>query len=166
MRTFTLLAIAILSSHCMTAADARPLECRIEAVPPLAAGGPVTVRFELTNRTEAPFWVLRWNTPLEGWRGTIFTVSHDRTELFYQGPMVKRGDPGREEYMEIPARESVSATVNLADVYDLRQPGVYQVEVTGELQDVAKDAASVPRPRDRQQAVELRCEGVVLEFRK
>ncbi|HVR99286.1 MAG TPA: hypothetical protein VMW27_21880, partial [Thermoanaerobaculia bacterium] len=69
------------------------LECGLEAVPPLVAGGPVSVRFTLTNPGEAPVWVLGWNTPLEGWQGTIFAVSRGGQEIPYQGPMVKRGDP-------------------------------------------------------------------------
>jgi peptidyl-Lys metalloendopeptidase len=158
--------LALDSAPCMKpAADARPLECRIEAIEPLVAGGPAAVRFRLTNRTAAPLWVLRWNTPFEGWRGTIFSVSFRGTELSYQGPMVKRGDPGREEYLEIPARESVSATVDLAEVYEIETPGEYRVNVEGALQDVANDAATLPRPRGRQQPMELRCEEIALDVK-
>jgi peptidyl-Lys metalloendopeptidase len=158
--------LAIDSAPCMKpAADVRPLECRIESIEPLVAGGPAVIRFQLTNPTAAPLWVLRWNTPFEGWRGTIFSVSFRGTELPYQGPMVKRGDPGREEYLEIPARESVSATVDLAEVYDIEAPGEYRVEVEGGLQDVANAAAAVPRPRDRQQPMELRCQGIALDVK-
>ena len=170
MRTLRLLPIALAalaSAHCMNAATpSQPLECRLEAVHPLVAGGPVALRFRLTNRTREPLWVLRWNTPIEGWRGTIFTVSFQGTEIPYQGPMLKRGDPGREEYVEIAAGESVNVSVDLAEVYDVKQPGKYQVKVTGDLLDVTKDAASVPRPRDRQQSMALKCEPITLDVRK
>jgi hypothetical protein len=159
--------VAIASAHCMKAATpAEPLECRMEAVHPLVAGGPVALRFRLINRTDAPLWVLRWNTPIEGWRGTIFTVSFQGSELPYQGPMLKRGDPGREEYVEIPPGESVNVSVDLAEVYDVKQPGEYRVQVTGDLLDVTKDAASVPRPRDRQQRMALKCAPILLDVRK
>jgi peptidyl-Lys metalloendopeptidase len=158
--------LAVLSVHCAKSAvpdsnatAAQTLECRLEPV----ADSPTSVRFSLVNRTAGPLWVLRWNTPLEGWKGTILTVTHDGTEIPYQGPMLKRGDPGRDDYVEIPAGETTSNTVNLADVYEMGQPGKYEVKVTGALHDVVKDGASVPRPRDRHEAVEVRCEGVTLE---
>ncbi len=174
MRTLPLLSIAlaaIVSTHCMKAATpTEPLECRLEAVHPLVAGGPVALRFRLTNRTREPLWVLRWNTPIEGWRGTIFTVTFlgkgKGAEIPYQGPMLKRGDPGREEYVEIGAGESVNVSVDLAEVYDVKQPGKYQMKVTGDLLDVTKDAAAVPRPRDRQQSMALKCEPITLDVRK
>lgn len=134
------------------------LECRLEAVPPLAAGGPVNVRFTLTNRGEAPVWVLRWNTPLEErWMGSIFTVSRGGQEIPYQGPMVKRGDPTREEYVEVPAGDAAEAVVDLTQLYEINESGRYRVEVTEGLQDVATDPAGIPRPRDRHQAVSLSC---------
>jgi len=162
--------LAVLCAHCTKAAvsdaNAQPLECRLEPVTPLTAGGNVAVRFRLVNRTDAPLWMLRWNTPFEGWRGTLFTLSLDGAEIPYQGPMVKRGDPSREEYLEIPAGESVSATVDFSEVYEIKKPGLYDVKVTGGLQDVVKDAASVPRTRDGQQPMELKCEGITLDVKK
>jgi peptidyl-Lys metalloendopeptidase len=165
-RLLALAFLAVFSIHCTKAtvpdANAQPLECRIEPV----AGSPTSIRFSLANRTAAPLWVLRWNTPLEGWKGTILTVTANGTEIPYQGPMLKRGDPSREDYAEIPAGESASASVDLSQVYEVSQPGKYEVKVTGSLHDVAKDGAAVPRPRDRQEGMELRCEGVTLEVKK
>ena len=127
------------------------LECRLEA------SGPAAVRFILVNRTDAPLWVLRWNTPLEGWQGTIFELTSEGAEIPYAGPMVKRGDPGREDYTEIPAGEKAEATVNLALVYDLGKPGTYRLRVTGGLQDLTADPGTVPRPRDQQEPAPLDC---------
>jgi peptidyl-Lys metalloendopeptidase len=168
-RLLALALLAIFSIHCtkaaVTNADAEPLECKLDSVHPLVAGGPVALRFRLTNRTAEPIWILRWNTPFEGWRGTLFTVTANGTEIPYQGPMVKRGDPVREDYVEIPAGESVSASVDLAEAYEIRQPGLYDVKVTGNLLDVAKGAASLPRPRDRHEPMALRCEGITLDVK-
>ena len=158
--------LAILSLHCTEATVSdEPLECRLDAIHPLTAGSPIAIRFRLTNRTDAPLWMLRWNTPFEGWRGTIFTVASNGTEIPYQGPMVKRGDPAREDYVKIPAGESVSASVDLSEAYEIGKPGLYDVKVTGGLQDMAKDGATVPRPRDRQQEMELGCEGITLDVK-
>lgn len=164
MNRFLVLALlATSSTHCMTpATPSQPFDCRFASV----AGSPTSIRFTLANRTAEPLWVLRWNTPLEGWKGTILTVTANGTEIPYQGPMLKRGDPGREDYVEMPPGKPAYATVDLADVYEVSQPGKYEVKVTGNLHDVAKDGADVPRPRDRHEAMELRCEGFMLEIKK
>jgi hypothetical protein len=166
LRLLAITLLAILSAHCTKpASPAQPLECRMEAVHPLVAGGPVALRFRLVNRTDGPLWVLRWNSPVEGWRGTIFTVTFQGTVLPYQGPLVKRGDPGREEYVEITPQDSLNVSLDLAEAYDVKRPGLYQVRVTGNLFDVTKDAAAVPRPRDRQQPMSLKCEPLTLDVK-
>jgi len=141
------------------------LACRLEAVPPLRAGGPVALRFQLTNRTAAPVWVLRWNTPFEEWRGTILRVHFAGRELDYQGRRVKRGEPTAEEYLEIAAGESKSVTRDLNPAYDVSRPGTYTVEVAEGLQDVLQ-GGSPPRPRDRFAPLALACEALTLKVEK
>src|SRR5436305_14924298 len=107
MRTpllFSLALLALLLPHCWMKphppGDAQhPLECRMEPALPLIAGLPIAMRFQLTNRRERPVWMLRWNTPWEGWRGTVFSVSLQGHELPYRGVLVKRGDPAAAEYV-------------------------------------------------------------------
>lgn len=139
-----------------------PLECSLEAVPPLVAGGPVQIRFTLRNTTDAPIQALRWNTPLEGWKGTILQLKFQGFDRPYQGPMFKRGEPGREEYVEIPAGKSVSAVVDLSQVYEMKDPGPYQVKVTGSLQDVVTGNEPAPRPLERHQPAALSCGELLL----
>jgi hypothetical protein len=147
-----------------SAAPSQPLECRLEAVPPLVAGGPVKIGFTLRNTTQAPVRVLRWNTPLEGWKGTILQVSFQGFDRPYQGPMFKRGEPGREEYVEIPAGESVSATVDLSQAYEMKDPGPYQVKVVGGLQDVVTGGEPAPRPLEQHQPGALSCGELLLNI--
>ena len=139
-----------------SATPARPaISCRLEIQ------APASLRFELANGSGSPLRVLKWNTPLEGWKGTVLRVSWNGEELPYQGPMLKRGDPGEGDYVEIPAGGRVDATVDLADVYDVSRPGTYKVEVDGDLIDVTADA--VPRPRDLHQGLPLDCGAVTFE---
>jgi hypothetical protein len=141
------------------------VECRLEAVAPLTAGGPVAVRLTLVNPADSPVWALGWNTPLEPrWMGTIFELTRGGAEVPYAGPMVKRGDPGREEYVEIPARGQSEATADLSLVYDVSQPGTYRLRVTGGLADLAGDPAALPRPRDRHEPAPLSCPDVEFEL--
>lgn len=159
MRLLSVAALVALSaSTCMhTTASPSALECRVE---PRA---PTGIRFVLANPSQAPVWFLRWNTPFEGWLGSIFTVTGpDGTEIAYTGPRMKRGNPNAEEYVQIPPGGSVDAIVNLADVYDLSKPGRYRLQVSGGIVDLTADSASVPRPLAQHQGVELRCGEVTL----
>ena len=158
--------MALSLATCMNAntiATPPTLECRVEPRPPLTAGGPVQIRFVLTNPSQKPLWFLNWNTPFEGWRGSIFTVTDPQgTEVPYSGPMMKRGDPGREEYVQIPPGGTVDATADLANVYGLNEPGRYLLRVTGQIVDMTTEASTVPRPREQHQAVPLLCGEVEL----
>jgi hypothetical protein len=139
-------------------ASKTPISCRLEIQPPSR------LRFELANSSESALWVLKWNTPLEGWKGTVLKVTRDGKEVPYQGRMFKRGDPGRDDYVEIPAGGKVDATVDLAEVYDVSRPGTYKVEADGDLIDVTAETTdgtdAIPRPRDRHQGLPLRCKAV------
>lgn len=163
MRLLTIAALVAFSASTCMRTDASPLTlaCRIEPQAPLTAGGPVAIRFLLTNPSQEPVWFLKWNTPFEGWMGTVFTVSDPGgTELPYTGPMVKRGDPARDEYVEIPPGGTVDAVADLANVYDLSEPGRYRLEVTGGLADLTTDPTALPRPRAQHQEAALRCGSV------
>lgn len=141
-----------------SATNTKPaITCRLEAQPP------TSIRFELANGSGSSLWVLKWNTPLEGWKGTILRVTRDGEELPYQGPMMKRGDPQADAYVEIPAGGKVDATVDLSEVYDVSRPGTYKVEADGDLIDVTGEAA--PRPRDRHRSLPLDCGVVTFEVR-
>src|SRR3954451_7661090 len=167
----TLTLAALLSTSCWMKAhppaDAKhPLECRMEAMHPQTAGGPTGVRFQLTTGRKKPLSMLRWNTPFEGWRGTILSVSIQGRELSYQGPMVKRGDPIAGDYMSLRAGESQIIGLDLSQGYDMSKPGLYTVKVTGGIQDVIQDGTQPPRPRDRFQPVGLVCNELTLDVKK
>jgi hypothetical protein len=142
-------------SSAPTAAARPALSCRLEIQ------APTSIRFELTNGSGSSLRVLKWNTPLEGWKGTVFRVTRNGEEVPYQGPMLKRGDPQADAYVEIPAGGKADATVDLAEVYDLSRPGTYKVEVDGDLIDVT--AGEIPRPRDLHQALPLDCKAVTFQ---
>lgn len=174
MRKTVLLSLslaAFLSTSCWMKAhppaDAKhPLECRMEAMRPQIAGGPTGIRFQVINRMPEPLSMLRWNTPFEGWRGTILSVSLQGHELPYQGPMVKRGDPIAGDYMRLRAGESQIIGLDLSQAYDMSKPGLYTVKITGGVQDVIQDGTQPPRPRDRFQAVGLVCNELTLDVKK
>jgi hypothetical protein len=160
--TFAALLAAVLAVQNVEASASRPpdLACRLDAEPGAAAGGPVKVRFTLSNRGARGVRVLRWQTPLEGFWSDVLEVSYRGRKLAYEGPLMKRGDPGRDDYVEIAPGKSVSAVVDLAGPYDVRRPGTYEVAFKRGLADVVREGEPFPRPRAEHRRRSLACEEI------
>ncbi|QRO02076.1 protease [Archangium violaceum] len=142
-------------------AVATTLECSLSVPPTLKAGQPVEARFQLTNRTAQPLFVLKWRTPLEGrLLGNDFAITRDGTEIPYQGPMAKRANPGADSYVAIAPGASVEAKVELSLAYELTQPGRYRIAFRNELLDVADKQADVPRIMDQFRPMPVQCPAV------
>jgi hypothetical protein len=137
--------------------------CVLQAPARAEAGAPVLLRFTLTNRGPDPVHLLVWNTPFEeGWFAPFVEVSRDGVPLPYAGPMAKRGAPLREEYIRLAPGRSRTAEADLAQPFDLSQPGHYHVEPKLRLFDVVPGTRPrLPRPRGQQSApAELPCNAV------
>ncbi|HKX42537.1 MAG TPA: hypothetical protein VJO99_15370 [Burkholderiaceae bacterium] len=155
------LLMAIGAAASGNASAASDLACTLRAPPRVAAGAPVPLRFTFSNRSAHALRLLEWGTPLEGWFAAYVEVTRDGVALPYRGPMIKRGDPGRDEYQRIAAHRTRSATVNLAQPFDLSQPGVYRVTPRITLFDVVVDGATaLPRSREQQTPQALACNAV------
>jgi peptidyl-Lys metalloendopeptidase len=166
-----LLAVAPVLSACLAPGQTRMQEtegdmfgCTLETEGTYVIAAPVDVRFSLHNRTNRTLYVLTWYTPLEGIAGRIFRVTRDGDELWYQGILAKRGDPSRDDYITLEPGMTASALVNLAEVYDLSQPGRYRIEFVSRIHDVTDDVSSIPRKRDDHQPHELSCRAVDFEL--
>lgn len=159
---FATLLAALLAVQRVEASASRPpdLACRLESEPGAVAGGPVNIRFTLSNRGARGVRVLRWYTPLEGFWSDVLDLSYGGRKVAYEGPLMKRGDPGREDYVEIAPGKSVSAVVDLAGPYDVRRPGKYRVAFTRGLTDVVREGEVFPRPRGEHRRRSLTCEEV------
>jgi hypothetical protein len=127
----------------------------LASVGPHEPGQQVMVSFELRNGSTEAVWVLKWYTPLEGLKGRILRVRRDGTEIPYVGPMIKRGAPGREDYVLIPPSGRASSQFELSRFYDLSAPGDYRVEFVGRIHDVVPDGQPLPRPQEVQRAVDV-----------
>ena len=56
---------------------------------------PVTLRFSLTNQSGETLQVLKWHTPLEGFKSNFLRVERDGQRVRYIGLLAKRGLPSR-----------------------------------------------------------------------
>jgi len=164
LRFFTCLALAACAAAPSSTKAEVKLKATLTAQPSYKVSGPVQVGFTLENLSAEPLWVLVWNTPLEGLWGNAFRVSRDGTELRYRGPMVKRGDPGADDYRRIEPGKPLTAEVDLAKAYDLSAPGEYRVEFVGRLHDVARVGEPVPRKRDEHRPVEVAANAVTFRM--
>jgi len=147
---------------------APPIDCSLMATGPFRVGAPIPLGFTLVNRGEKPIFALRWYTPLEGFRGDLFTVTPLSADgggpLSYQGPMVKRGDPVAEDYVELAPGVPAQGTIDLGLAYDLHRPGAYSVEFRRGLADRVDERSALPRPRDAHQPGPLTCAPLRIEI--
>ncbi len=121
------------------------------------------LRLRVHNRGRERLQVLAWGTPFEGWFAPFVRVWRDGTELAYQGPSVKRGDPDADEYLSIEPGRAREVRFTLEPAFDAAVPGRYRIEPQLLLHDVAEGRrARLPRPRAQHQPVALHC--AALEF--
>jgi peptidyl-Lys metalloendopeptidase len=117
----------------------------------------------LANNSPSDLWVLSWYTPLEGIKGKIFTLTCDGVDLPYQGRMVKRAMPEKNDYILIRSGQTVSATVDLATVFHIPDSGTCTLSFKGTLHDLATSEQDVPRDPERHEAISMK--GAALTFR-
>ncbi len=143
----------------------RTLHCDLETKPIFHVGEPVDVIFRLTNQGPKPLWVLRWNNPFEGLIGDCFDLYLGDDVVFFEGRMIKRGDPEAVEYEKIPPGESREAKVDLRAAYRVDKPGRYTLSFDTALFDVVDDESLVPRKLAEHQSFDPHCSEVVFEVR-
>ena len=148
------------------ASPASGLRCALEAPAHAAAGGPVMLRFTVTNTGPEPLQLLRWNTPFEaGWFAPFVAVTRDGQALRWQGPVLKRGDPAAEDYFRLEPGAARTAELDLALPVDLSRPGRYRVVPRIHLVDVFEARAAMPpRPRAAHAGADLPCPAVTFSL--
>lgn len=108
-------------------------------------GPSIEIIFKLDNNSNRNLKVLSWHTPLEGIQGKIFKVICDGKELVYEGPMIKRGNPSKDDYIEIESNKSISSQVDLSEAYTIPKSNECLVEFNGKIYDVAESDDLLPK---------------------
>jgi peptidyl-Lys metalloendopeptidase len=108
------------------------------------------LQFSLINDSNETMYVLKWDTPFDGFNNDMFRVTKDGTQAVYMGRIVKRGPPQPDDYITIPPKDSVSVNVDLSEAYDINEAGSYSVEFKAPI----LDAGTVkPDVRAREMAI-------------
>jgi hypothetical protein len=145
--------------------SATGLSATLQMPTSLPDGGAVKLRFTLTNSSATDLYVLKWYTPLEGIGGEIFHVERDGRAIPYTGILAMRDDPTPESYVLLEAGHSASAEVDLAEAFDLSQPGKYTIEyVSPRISHVARSEAEMARSVDELGPVDIPSNTVTLKI--
>ena len=134
-----------------------PLRCQLELPAQAALGAPLRLKLTLTNTGAQPLQVLTWATPFDGWFAPYVAVRLEGRDLPYRGPSVKRGEPVAADFVRLASGRSRSATVNVAQAFELNQPGLYELVPRIVLFDVTVAARPLARVREQFQAQPLAC---------
>jgi hypothetical protein len=103
------------------------------------------IGFILENSSDENLWILNWYTPLEGLKGKIFNVTCDGKGIPYEGIMMKRGQPIKEDYEQIAPGGSLSASVDLSEGYTIPIANQCKVDFKGRIYDVSTIGESIPK---------------------
>ena len=94
----------------------------------------VACSFEFTNNANQDLYLLKRNTPLEGLDSEFVSVSLDDRPLDYEGIYMRRLPPTKDEFVLLKAGESISASVQITDVFSIDTDGLYTVQYSRPLQ--------------------------------
>jgi peptidyl-Lys metalloendopeptidase len=84
--------------------------------------------FELTNHSNIPVHILKWNTPLEGLKSDCLNVKKNGKAVSYDGMLVKRGQPQPNDFITLHPGESISNKVDVSEAYNISTPGQVKVD--------------------------------------
>lgn len=100
----------------------------------LRSGTPVELTFTVHNPADSALQFCKWHTPFEPLISKYLSIKSEQgEEAAYLGPMAKRVmPPPAESYLSVDAKDSLTATIDLLDGYEITQPGTYTLVYTGE----------------------------------
>ena len=103
----------------------------------------VACTFEFLNTADEDYYLLKHKTPLEGLLSPFIAVHYKGRELDYEGMLIHRNPPTKDEYILLKAGQKVSATVQINEAFTLINDGGYTVEYIKPLM-VLQDVMEMP----------------------
>lgn len=121
------------------------LDITVELVQGPGAEESVMIRYTIRNNSDHNVSILKWGTPLEGFRTDLFKITRDSTtDATYIGRRVSRRSPVPSDYETIRAKSAISIDLPLEAGYDLRMDGNHTAvlrkrSIKGEILDARPD---------------------------
>lgn len=98
----------------------------------LMLGDEVNCEVTITNNHDKDYYLLLRNTPLQGLRSHMFSVSTSGKEIPYDSILVKQCIPkvlSKEHFALIKAKSSLVSSVDLSEAYSFSSAGAYTVQL-------------------------------------
>ena len=118
----------------MASESQHPFNAAVLCAKQYQVGEAIMCHLDIANQDTVDYYLLKWQTPLEGMEAPYLTVSKDGQPLIYRGRVFKRGKPQLRDFVHIKAGETVSNSVDISTGYDLSEPGVYDIVLDASLQ--------------------------------
>ena len=99
----------------------------------------VACSFEFTNVADEDYYILTSDTPLEGVDSPFIAVYHEGHRIEYEGILGFRLPPMKEDFLLLKAGQSISATVQISDVFTFSTDGIYNIRYNKPLQFVTSN---------------------------
>lgn len=112
------------------------LSCSASMPARLRPGQAAMLTLTLRNRGRQTAYLLRRNTPLEGWLADSIAVERDGQPVPYIGAMAKRMPPSPSEYLALRAGKTYRFRAALQGGYDVTAAGTYRAVWRGDVLDV------------------------------
>jgi hypothetical protein len=142
------------------------LKYHFDAVSSYVLGKPVVIKITFENLAATDIWILKWYTPLEGIKGKILAVTCDGAEIPYEGRLMKRGNPQREDYVMLHPGALAQAEFDLSETYSLRVCSECVVSFKGRIHDVVIDPKQLPRVADEHTPVDASGDSISFRIEK
>lgn len=129
----SLLALLVVCSSIVAISQCQPFLADVSTADLYEFGMDVTCKVTITNSHDCDYYLLRRNTPLEPINSNIFLVARGEHAIRYNGLLYQRDSPTPDEYILVPAKSSVSVTVDLSRSYNFNAKTSYSVQLYSEL---------------------------------
>ncbi|MEO6917444.1 MAG: M35 family metallo-endopeptidase [Collimonas sp.] len=100
------------------------------------------VLYTISNTSAAPLHVLKWETPLSGVSGDIFSVALGGQPVRYVGRLVKRKPATDKDYITLKPNESRAVEVDLSAYYEMYRAGQYVVKYKQTADTLVREAGN------------------------
>lgn len=105
----------------------------------------VHVKVTLTNDSSDSIAILKWLLPKGELDDDIFIITRDGVEVDYEGRLIKRRQPGKEDYIYLSPQEKYTTLIELSTAYDLKRSGSYEVQLnTDKLIGLSAETVEAP----------------------